>query len=380
MTEQVYTALVYNTVTGIVIYEVPFSGDPDWSAQINDPGTWSVTVPIETEGQATTLREWIVPWRFSVAIVYGEFVCQAGPVVAYNVDEATQSVRVSGTGLWGLLNHRLLHNNTWNPASKSVSDVSADLVYTDSLYNIAQSLVTEGTTWTNRAGSTLPIDIPAANPAGGSYAVTYHGYDLNFVGLKLQELTQADGGPDILFQPYLSVTSNRRVVRHKMLIGTPLLIQPGTPLLFDYPSSVPSISVAGDGAGFASSAFARGSGSDAGTQIGYATSTTLTSLGWPAVDMVDSAHTNTVEIAALNLWAAADVATYSGQLEQWTATVRTDRDPGLAVYLPGHYANYQVMDHVWIPDGTYNFRILGLSHKSGDQPHTVTHSLHAVKK
>jgi hypothetical protein len=349
MTEQVYTALVYNTVTGIVIYEVPFSGDPDWSAQINDPGTWSVTVPIETEGQATTLREWIVPWRFSVAIVYGEFVCQAGPVVAYNVDEATQSVRVSGTGLWGLFNHRSAAQQHLEPASKSVSDVSADLVYTDSLYNIAQSLVTEGTTWTNRAGSSLPIDIPATNPAGGSYAVTYHGYDLNFVGLKLQELTQADGGPDILFQPYLSVTSNRRVVRHKMLIGTPLLIQPGTPLLFDYPSSVPTISVAGDGAGFASSAFARGSGSDGGTQIGYATSTTLTSLGWPAVDMVDSAHTNTSRDRRVELCGPLPMSRPT--VDSWSSgpqVVRTDRDPGLAVYLPGHYANYQVMDHVWI--------------------------------
>lgn len=377
--EKPYTALVYNTVTGVVIYEVPFTGDPDWASQINDPGTWSVTVPIETPAQAVTLREWVVPWRFSVAVLYGEFVCQAGPIVAYTVDESTQSVRVSGTGLWGLLNRRLLHNNTWNPATKSIADSSADLVYTDSLYNIAQNIVTEGTTWTNRAGSSLPIDIPATNPAGGSYSVTYHGYDMNFVGLKLQELTQADQGSDVLFQPYMTVTSNRRVVRHKMLIGTPLLTQPGVPLLFDYPASVPSISLTGDGAAFATSAFTRGSGSDAGTQIGYATSTTLTSLGWPAVDMVDSVHTSTLEIAALNSWATADVATYGSQLEQWSATVRIDTDPPLSSYLPGHYANYQVMGHVWIPEGTYNFRILGISHSSGDQPHTVSHSLHAIK-
>jgi hypothetical protein len=376
-----YTAVAYLTTTGRITHEIDLVEAPTWDALLNDAGTWQVKVQIGHKPGATAkVREWATPMVYSVAILLGDTVCQAGPITSYAPDDGDATVTVSGKGVWEALSKRLLHNKNWNPAVKPITDVSANLTFTDSLWNIAQAIVGHSTTWVYRAGSVLPVDVPVTDPAGGSAKRTYFGYDLASTGQRLQELTQDEGGPDVYFQPYIVVLGSSRVIRHRMLIGTPTLTQPGVPLLFDYNSNLQKLSPTGDASTLATTAWVKGTGSQDGQLYGYATAQALLDAGYPAVDFVDSEHTDSPSQPALNGWANADIALYgSAQLEQWKATVDADAGPPWGEYIPGHFANYAVQDHNWLEDGLYLLRILGVSGSAQNPPGTVDHVIQGVR-
>lgn len=380
--ERAYTALAYETVTGRVLYELNLAGEPEWSARINDVGGWKIQLPLEGGTKTARVREWCVPWKYSVAIVRGrgdvdDPVCQAGPIIPYAPDAEQPQHTVSGKGFWQLLYRRVLHKWSWNPAVDPITSANADPAWQDSLANIALYLVQECTGYAFRPGSNLPLDLPAAGPVGTNIR-GYHGYEMATAGQRLQELTQDDGGPDVLFQPYLTVVGGQKYVRHRMLIGNPYLVQPGVPLLFDYRSSLDRLTIAGDGSDQACTAFVKGTGNEAGQLYGYATTTALTDVGFPMLDMVDTGHTSTSEQATLDGYARADVALYSSQPEQWQATVLADKEPRFGTYLPGYFAGYAVKNHHWLRDGIYTYRIVGMS--NGPARDKVLHQLQAVRQ
>jgi len=374
-----YTAVVYSTTSGRIIYDLELADDPEWTARVNDAGGGRITVPLLGGTRTARVREWCIPWRYSIAVVRGDTVCQAGPIVPYAPATDKRLLTVAFKGFWELLNRRILHNKNWNPAAVKITDPSADISITDSLPNIGRAIVDHATTWLFRPGSFLPLDLPSVLPGGGTNVRTYPGYETAMAGQRLQELTQVENGPDVYFQPYLTTSGGFRAIRHRMLLGNPLLVQLGGALKFDYRSTLVSLSIAGDGSGQANTAFVKGSGNEAGTLFGYATDRTLVDQGWPALDMVDSGHTSASEQATLDGWARADVALYGTQPEQWQAVVRADADPAWGSYNPGHYANYSVKDHHWLPNGTYSYRILGVSHSSGTPRGCVDHQLQAVR-
>jgi hypothetical protein len=283
---------------------------------------------------------------------------------------------VSGKGFWELLNRRVLHNRGWNPATKRITDTSADLTLNDSLPNIASSIVDHATSMTYRPGSALPVDLPTP-AATGSNTRTYHGYEMAMAGQRLQELTQDANGPDVLFQPYLTVVGGLRYVRHRMLIGNPYLTQRGVPLLFDYRSTLKELTIAGDGSDQANAAFVKGTGNEAGQLYGYIADTSLITAGWPMLDMVDSNHTSASDQTTLDGWASGDVAVANSRPEQWQAAVLADSDPRWGSYLPGHFADYSVKNHHWLPNGKYSYRILGVS--NAPERDKVLHHLQAVR-
>lgn len=381
--EREYNAVAYNTVTGRVMFDLDLAAEPEWSSRINDPGGWKITVPLEGGSKTAKVREWCVPWFTSVAIIHGtgipsDTVCQAGPVIPYAPDPNSAVHTVSGKGLWEMFNKRILHNHSWNPATTRITDPSADVSWTDSLANIAWRICSESTSYTYRPGFALPLDFPTA-VAADSNVRTYRGWEMAPAGQRLQELTQVDGGPDVLFQPYLTVVGGLRYIRHRMLVGNPYLVQPGVPLLFDYRSNLVQVGIAGDGSSQAFTAFVKGTGNEAGQLYGYASTTALTDLGWPGLDMVDGNHTSASAQSTLDGWAAADVALYGSQPEQWQATVLADAAPQLGAYNAGHYASYAVRDHHWLPNGTYTFRMIGMSRSSSTQRGQVDHQLQAVR-
>ncbi|WP_329064868.1 hypothetical protein [Amycolatopsis sp. NBC_01480] len=372
---------MYDTTTGKVLYDLELAAEPEWSEKINDPGGWKITVPLDGGPRTVRVREWCVRWRFSVAVLRGGQVCQAGPIVAYTPDTSTPTMTLSGKGVWELLNRRLLHNAIYNPAAGGrLTDASADINLTDTLPDIAREIVNHAINMSFLLGSNLPIDLPALDPTQGTNVRNYHGYDMVTFGQRLQELTQVDGGPDVLFRPYLTVTGGARYIRHEMKVGKPYLVQPGVPMLFDYPSNLTDITLSGDGSNDANSAYVKGTGNESGSLYGYASDTSLVSLGWPLMDMVDSGHTSTPVQSTLDSWAVADVALYSNQPEQWQTTVLADTEPRLGSYSSGHYVNYAVKGHLWIKDGIYSWRLIGMSRTSSTPRDRVDHQIQAVRQ
>ncbi|PKV95929.1 hypothetical protein ATK30_6862 [Amycolatopsis echigonensis] len=377
MTERAYTALAYDTVTGRFLADIDLQTDPTWSARINDTGGWQIVAELQDRAHRDVVRGWCVPWRTSVAILYGATVCQAGPIVGYAPSDSQPQVQISGKGIWEMFNHRLLFNAAWDPTAKPITDPSADFTVNGPLYKIARELVNNAMNWQHRAGGGLPIDLPAQVPDDYSNTRTWHGWEMATPGQRLQELTQVQNGPDVLFQPYLTVVNGFRTIRHQLLIGSPYLQQRGVPLNFNFGNTLVSMTVQGDGTSQANSAFVKGTGNEAGTLYGYATNNVRVQIGWPALDMVDSNHTSVLDPVALNAYAAGDLTLYGSVPEQWEAVVLADADPQWGQYLPGHFANYSFQDHPWIPDGTYSQRILGVSDGGGQsgQRATVKHQL-----
>lgn len=376
-----YTALVYQTTTGRVLYDVDLVGEPSWSAALNGSSDGGqVVTPLSSSAVSKKVREWAEPWFSSIAVLWDGVVCQAGPISQqpeFGFADKMPVVTVSFKGFWENLNRRVLHSRTWNPAVAPITDVSADLVVNDSLPNIAINIVYHATSWVSRPGFALPIDY-AALVASDSNTRTYHGYETASAGQRLQELTQVENGPDVFFQPYVTTVAGVRYVRHRMLVGTPYLLQGGLPPKFSLGDSIVDIAAAGDSSPMITSAFVKGTGNETGTLYGYSTSTQLIDLGWPALDYVDNSHTSTQYQSTLDSWARADVAQFGRKLEQWKPLIRLDSTPAWGTYMPGHFGSYVINDHPWIPDGTYLLRILGVAGASYDGVPCIEHQIEAT--
>ncbi|WP_336156634.1 hypothetical protein [Amycolatopsis sp. VC5-11] len=377
--EREYTALVYETVTGRVLYDLDLLAEPDWSALINDAGGWKVAVPLDGGPRTARVREWCVPDRHSVAVLRGDFVCQAGPITPYQPDSETTDFTVSGKGIWDILDRRVLHNAAWNPASgQRLTDPAADITINGSLPYIAREIVNHQINMSFIPGSNLPIDLPTISPGGGNTR-TYHGYDQAYGGARLRELTQVDQGPDMFFQPYLTTVGGQRYIRHRLLVGNPYLVQPGVDLRFFYRRTLTKLDIAGGVKPGAVRSFVKGAGNEAGQLYGTATADSLIAAGWPLTDDVDSSHADASVQSTLDSWATANVTLSSSQPEQWQATVLADADPQLGTYNPGHFATYSATDHHWLPDGNYRWRVIGISRTSTTPRDRVDHQLQAIR-
>lgn len=377
--EREYSALVYHTMTGQVFRELQLADLPVWETQLNDTGGWGVVCPIGIDPQQDAwLREWApFPYRFSVAIVLGgDTVLQAGPNTTYQPDEevpdgGVAKVRVGGKGIWQLLNRRVLINAAWNPAATPVTDVSANITLTYSLHTIAREIVNHSINKSFVVGSNLPIDLPAQ--IAGTATRTYYGYETIAAGQRLQELTQVDQGPDIVFQPYLIAVGGSRYIRHRMVIGTPYLTGPGVPLQFDYNSSLVKVAIGGNSDSLATTSYVRGTGNETGQLFGYASNPALIAAGYPLLDDVDSTHTSASVQTTLDSWAAANVALQGTVPEQWKSTVLAETSPRAGEYAPGHFVTYNVIGHHWLPDGMYNQRLLSLGRNDGTPAGMLEH-------
>lgn len=373
-----YTCVVYKTVTGKIVAELPLADQPQWTHQINQTGSITIKIRAGDVGvpSLTRLYSLLVPKFFSLAVLWGDYVCQAGPILPYDVDDSSDSaLQLGSSSFWYLFENRLLHNPNWNQNTKRITDTTADTTITDSLQNIALTLARNSVNWVHRAGSALPLDVPA-NSGSGTVARTYPGSDMVDVATRLRELTQEAAGPDIDFQPYLTSDSAGRYIRHRMRVGRVsdgYLTQPGTPPVFDYGSSLRAVKISGDGSNVATTTWEKGSGDSASMLYGSATATNLTDLGWPVADFVNSNHISSTNQTQLDAWAAGDLALHGKATEQWTAYVDANTAPPLGGYDPGTFGTYNIINHVWLPPAQYSGRIIGLSNgrTTGEVAHIV---------
>lgn len=382
--EREYSAVVYHTRTGQVFRDLNLIQDPEWTAELNGAGGGQVVLPLgdtAVSERTTQLREW-VPFkdRYSIAVLLGDTVMQAGPNRGYQPDEEPQDgqvgkVTVAFKGIWDLLNRRVLVNAAWDPSVAPLTNAVADITQTYSLHTIAREIVNHSINKSFILGSNLPIDLPAQ--IAGTDTRTYHGYEMISAGQRLQELTQVDQGPDVMFQPYLTVSGGSRYIRHRMLIGNPYLVAPGNPLQFDYRSTLAKIGVNGASDDVPTSAYVKGTGNETGQLYGYATNASLIAAGWPLVDLVDSSHTSASVQSTLDGWALADIALAATAPEQWKGTVLADTDPRVGEYQPGHFVTYNIQDHHWIPNGMYTRRLLSVGRSSGTPQGQVEHMVQA---
>lgn len=360
---------VASTVSGTVVADVPFVGNPQWGARLNEVGSLQVDVPLGGTGiDKADLDGYVASWRWTWGLAYGSCIVQAGPVVGERYDGTSQHTTIAATGLWGLFSgKRVLVNPAWSPGLHW-EQATYDVILDGSLHTIAKRLIE---TDLSRTGHQLPIVLP--EDIAGTAQRTYYGYDLAYVGARLQELTQVDDGPEVEFRPEWT-DSTHSAIQWRMRIGNPRLGQLGYPHAWDYGQALTTVGVDTDGSTQTFGHWCKGDGMERTTTGSYVEDRSLVdgvggNYGWPMLEDVDSDHSSARDFLTLRGWSTAYVATHHYGTRLLSATVRVDGtdgqghqtgSPSLDVITSGDNARLTVRGHRRLPDGTYSQRILGL--------------------
>jgi hypothetical protein len=388
--------------------------DTSWSVVMDDAAPLSGSL-ILTDPDVAALNPYLTaePCRCFLAVSYTdpdgtETFLAGGPIWTHAYDDTTKTLTIGAAGLWSYYDHR----KVLPVLSAGVNPATVTTSMTSSLGTIAKQLVQLAHTHT--AGA-LPVVFPADE--SGSNVRTYAGSAMTQVGQALRDLTGVQGGPEIQFVPRRTA-ADPRYIEWVMRIGTtakPLLSQAGDDWTWDATvpkSSVTGISVNRDGTQMADRAWEQGAGSDISTLFSQANDTTLTTAGFPLLEVLDSTHTDVTVQATLDTWVAGLLASSVRPVETWTVKVRRDEPPNVAQYAVGDYVSLTIggltrlgvqtatvdgndvtlvtdggdtvglLDgnptassepvttvHPYLPSGTYRSRILSIS---GDDSYDVT--------
>lgn len=360
-------------LTGLRLQAVPAAAG-SWSEVLNDAGELSCAAPLSDPAvRALGLRESAIPGKSFLAAVDDGVVLQAGPIWTHDYDRDDDTLTLTAAGMWSYFDHRVLlpilaGRNPADPATDTrYSPVSVDpddpwpVDTTKSLQAIARVLVLQAQAWTS---GNVPVILPAE--IAGTSERWYKGADLAIVGERLKQLTQVEGGPDIMFTPRLNSTATG--VEWVMRIGTPT-----QPLLFSpqqvvfhvgtAASTVSRLQVNVDGTALASQAFAAGGRSEDIVLITQSTSGTLTGAGYPLLEAVDSSHTTVSVESTLQTYSDELVARSVRPVETWTFSHDATQRPFVGTFNAGDFAEVRVKDDHYLQDGPHRMRITS---RSGD--------------
>lgn len=344
----------------------------DWSEVLNGAGSISCRIPLsDPDNRRLDLYNSAAVGKAFLAAVEGDLVLQAGPIWLHSFDNDNEHLTLTAAGMWSYFDHRVLLPVL---GSLSPTDAGADTrfwpVVSDpaadgypwpsdtrkSLQGIARFLVQQAQSWT---GGNVPVVLPTE--IAGTSEKWYRGVDLGSVGERLSLLTQLQGGPDIMFTPRWTV--DRLGVEWAMRIGTPT-----EPLLYSQQStkfyagiagsSVSDLSVQVSGKDLASTGYSIAGRSLDEVLIASSTDGALPAAGYPRLERVDSQHSTVSEISTLQGY--ANEITLSGKTPTVTFSFTHDlrSQPYLESFNAGDFAKVKVVNNAYLPEGTYNMRIL----------------------
>lgn len=350
--------LIGDLRTGRRIQTLPvLSGS--WSEVLNGAGDISCTATLKDPVVARLgLAESGMPGKAFLAAVDGDTVLQAGPIWTHDWDSNSSRLTLTGLGMWSYFDHRVLLPVL---AGRLPSDPTTDTNLTSSLQGIARSYVAQAQSWT---GGNVPVFLP--DEIAGPNERNEAGANLAIVGERLRQLTQVQGGPDIMFTPRFN--SARDGLEWVMRIGTPdvPLLSSLQEVVFNVglsKSSVSGMKVSVDGSRIGSQAFAAGGRSSDEVLTTVSTDPALTDAGFPLLDLVDSSH-STVNIPE-TLQGYSDELVLRGRkpVQTWSFDHDVSRRPFLSSFNAGDFARVRVTGDPYIRTDSYRLRILS---RSGD--------------
>jgi hypothetical protein len=348
-----FQAVVGFLRTGEILAELP--ADPAYTDTLNAAGTATANIPLDAVPPEIDLRAVTTPWRCFLAVTRGRAVTWAGPIVTRRRQPGSDIIEIGASGLWSVFDRRVLARlGAWGYA-----DEQADVLLTNlTLPSIAAEILRVAT---DRAGGDLPLLLP--DSVAGTNQRAYFGYELASTGQRLGQLVGVENGPDIHFLPGWIPDGSR--IQWTARLGNPYLGQAGSEYVFDHGAALIAWGSDEDTSSQATTALIPGDGMEHGRLIGAATDNSLTTQGWPALDLVNSDHTDVKDPDTLAAYARSYQAAYRTGTELDTAVVRADTDPAPGTYLVGDDAVFQPKPDRWTPSGPLRRRIIQISRQSG---------------
>ena len=350
--------------TGKILAEVPTTDDTgSWSTVLNGPGEVKATIPLRSMEAETrrSLLSYVEGDRcFLAAVTDAGHVLEAGPVWQHQYTDTDGHLTATANGLASIFDHR-----TALPAPPWPGGVAAQVLSWSSLSlgTIAKRLVSATL---SQPGGDLPIVLPA--DVAGAHERTYKGYELStYVGERLQQLIEVEGGPDLAFQP--RITTDGLSVEWVLRTGTdadPLLHQIGDDHRWDRGAvrgELRLVSVDSDASQVAYRVFVTGDGMEEDLPVELAEDLTPTDVGYPLLERVESS--NATETTTLDAYAAAVLDSARRPWQTWALQTGITAPP-LGTYRPGDWASVHIPEgHTYLRAGVYRTRITEIAGSKG---------------
>lgn len=328
-----------------------------WSEELNGPGAVSCTVTLNDPDIARLdLPNTATEGKMFLAAVDGDHVLQAGPIWGHQeFDGDSSRLTLSAAGAWSYFGHRELLPVTDDPAGVETN-------VTSSLQGIARAWVAQSMLWPN---GDVPIVLPDEIP--GTNERNEPGANLAWIGDRLKQITQVEGGPDIEFRPRF--TQDRLGIEWVMRIGTPdrpLLASPQE-ARFDLSveaSSVSGLKIKTTGAGLGSRVYAAGGRADDKVLIRFAENPHLLDAGFPALTVRDSSFSSVVDPATMQAHADGLAAGAAKRLVGVSFSHDLSARPFVSSFGVGDFAVLAFRDHPYLGTGELRSRIVA---RSGDE-------------
>lgn len=355
--------------TGKIARTVDLTG-ARWSLPFDSPGTLEGTFPLDS-GEWRTARADAAVAKSFIAVSYvaddgTETFLEGGPLWTTKYSRASGELTLAGSGLWTYFDHRKLVP----VLAAGETAATAGLSYTGlPLALIAKRLVEAAQAHT---GGTLPIVLPDDESLGvGNHDRTYPGYELGWVGERLNQLTEVEDGPEVQFVPRRRV-DDPRYLEWVMVVGTTatdsMIYRPGAPHLIDASapeSPLRDLTISADGSAMAERVWAAGQGEAEGRPIVSASDPFLLNLGYPLLES-ELTSTDTTELeTTLGAQVEEALAQSARPVETWEVSVSRDGRRHVGLIRPGDWARLRLAGDVYQPDGEYQMRITSMS--GGDE-------------
>jgi hypothetical protein len=225
----------------------------------------------------------------------------------------------------------------------------------------------------------------------GTHQDTVDGTDFKILGEKLTDITNLDGGPDIMFTGRR--TSDQLGFEWLMRTGTaeqPQIVSSSSPR---WAATAPQSPVSGltideDASKMASISWQVGGRTNDTVLVSRAVDDSLTNAGYPLMEVVDSSHSSVSFQGTLDDWAAEQLLAGQSAQETWAFDVQMypvddkgdPAGPQFGSYSIGDFAVVGVdgwdpdtgVGDPYIPKDEYRMRIIGLASDELADEVTVT--------
>lgn len=307
----------------------------------------SATVPIDGTFTQSELEDLLCPWSRILVLERNGVVDYAGYVTSPpEYQRGSALLKVACSDIWGILARR----GAWDHGAPNVELWSTTV--TGSLAHHAAAAIIRGRDGGPPAPSMgIPVTVPAQS--GSSVTRKYFGYHLDMVSDIISDLMYE--GIDVYFRPRWINTGDVDWLFHAGPAWSSGVTREFTPTA--ELSDVSKFTIKGDASRVTNNARYVGEGSE---QDMLVRSQRDVGSPYPLLDRVTQAK-NVSDTAQLSALAGQDLLTFGAPTSQWEFDVTADTpvDVGDTVIL--------VFDgDLWIPDGSYARRVIGIKGDLGD--------------